>query len=336
MKIVVFEFEEWERGFFDHFRAGGHEVRYEERPLDVEIAAAHADADVVSTFIYSRLDRAVLSRLGRLKLIATRSTGFDHIDTGYCRDAGIRVSNVPSYGESTVAEHVFALLLALSHRIPEAVARTRQGDFSQRGLQGFDLCGRTLGVVGTGRIGHKVIRIARGFEMPVLAYDVHPDREAERALGFSYVDMEELLRRSDIVTLHVPGEAATHHLIAAREFALMKDGAVLINTARGNVVDVKALLRALADGKVAAAGLDVLPEEPAIREEAELLRSLFTRRHDLETLLADQVLLHMRNVLITPHSAFNTREAVQRIVRTTVENIGGYLGGAPRNLVGEE
>jgi D-lactate dehydrogenase len=149
MKIAVFESEQWEHGFFDHF-SGPHEVCYEARPLDPATAAAYADAEIISTFIYSALDRAVLERFGRLKFIATRSTGFDHIDVGYCRSRGILVGNVPHYGDNTVAEHVFALLLALSHRITEAVARTRQGDFSQHGLQGFDLCGKTLGVVGTG------------------------------------------------------------------------------------------------------------------------------------------------------------------------------------------
>lgn len=333
MKIVVFESEEWERPHFDRLRAD-HELVFESHPLDADNAARYADADIVSPFIYSGLDRAMVERFERLRFVATRSTGFDHIDLGYCRERGIRVSNVPSYGDSTVAEHVFALLLAISHRIPEAVSRTRQGDFSLKGLQGFDLCDRTLGIIGTGRIGRRTARIARGFGMRVLAYDVRPDEAAARELGFRYVTLPELLREADVVSLHVPGDRSTQGLISEREFAMMKRGAVVINTARGNVLDVKALLHALADGTVAAAGLDVLPEEPVIREEAELLRSFFTRRHDLETLLADHVLLHMRSVVITPHSAFNTREAVQRILHTTVDNIEAFLRGEPENLVG--
>lgn len=333
MKIVVFESEGWERPHFERLQ-GAHELVFEPRPLDDESIVRHADADIVSPFIYSTLDRAALQRFRRLGLIATRSTGFDHIDLDCCRERGIRVSNVPSYGENTVAEHVFALLLAISHRLPEAIGRTRQGDFSSRGLQGFDLCGRTMGIVGTGRIGRCAARIARGFGMRVLACDLAPDEQAARELGFTYVDLPALLRESDVVSLHVPGEGGTHSLIGEPEFALMKRGVVVINTARGNVLDVKALLHALADGTVAAAGLDVLPEEPAIREEAELLRSFFTRQHDLETLLADHVLLRMRNVVITPHSAFNTREAVERIVHTTVDNIEAFLRGAPENLVG--
>ncbi len=333
MKIVVFESEGWERPHFEHLQSA-HELVFEPHPLDGENIVRHADADIVAPFIYSALDRAALQRFERLRFIATRSTGFDHIDLACCRERGIRVGNVPSYGENTVAEHVFALLLAISHRIPEAVARTRQGDFSSRGLQGFDLCGRTMGIIGTGRIGRCAARIARGFGMRVLACDVRPDEQAARELGFAYVDLSTLLRESDVVSLHVPGDSSTHALIGTAEFALMKRGVVVINTARGNVLDVKALLQALADGTVAAAGLDVLPEEPAIREEAELLRSFFTRQHDLETLLADHVLLHLRNVVITPHSAFNTREAVERIVHTTVDNIEAFLRGAPENLVG--
>lgn len=332
MKIVIFEVEEWERPYFDHF-AQGHEVLFEHQPLDEDTIAKYADAEVVSSFVFSDLGRPILEQMPRLQFVATRSTGFDHIDIAYCKERGIQVSNVPTYGENTVAEHVFALLLAISHKIPEAVNRTRQGDFSQTGLQGFDLRGRTLGVIGTGNIGLKTIRIAKGFDMNVLAYDLSPDDAAAKECGFFYTSLTDLLSQSDIISLHVPGNKETHHMISDKEFAAMKDGAVLINTARGNVVDVKALLHALADGKVSAAGLDVLPEEPTIREEAELLRSFFTRKHNLENLLADHILLHMKNVIITPHSAFNTKEAVQRILKTTVENIDGYFSGNPPNLV---
>jgi len=332
MKIVILEVEPWERETFGDL-ARDHDVAFEDDILTAEAAERHKDAEVVSTFIYSRLDRSVLEKLRGLKLIATRSTGFDHIDTDYCRERGIRVANVPTYGENTVAEHVFALLLAISHRLIEAADRTRRGDFSQTGLQGFDLQGRTLGIVGTGSIGRHTARIARGFGMDVLAFDVQPQEDAARDIGFRYVGMDELLANSDVVSLHVPGSPKTKHLIADDRFAQMKRGAVLINTARGPVVDVHALLRALADGRVAAAGLDVLPEEPVIREEAELLRSMFTREHNLETLLADHVLLRLRNVVITPHSAFNTREAVQRILDTTRDNITAFVTGQERNVV---
>ena len=332
MKIAVFEVESWECEAFQDLQ-DQHELAFSEAELDPDIAAEHRDAQIISTFIYSRLDREVLEKFENLQLIATRSTGVDHVDTAYCKERGIRVANVPSYGENTVAEHVFVLLLAINHHLVEAADRTRRGDFSQKGLQGFDLKGKTLGIIGTGHIGRYTARIARGFDMRVLAFDVKPDQDAAREIGFEYMDMHELLGQSDVVSLHVPGTEKTRHLIGKDEFDAMKDGTVLINTARGPVVEIRAMLEALSSGKLAAAGLDVLPEEPVIREEAELLRSVFTREHNLETLLADHVLLRLRNVIITPHSAFNTREAVQRILDTTLHNIHAFLSKEQMNEV---
>jgi D-lactate dehydrogenase len=332
MRITVFEAEKWERDAL-HPLDAGHFVRFLSDPLREPVPEEFTDSDIVSVFIYSQLRRPVLERFPRLKMIATRSAGYDHIDLDYCRDRGILVANVPTYGDNTVAEHVFALLLGISHHMVEAVDRTRRGDFSLRGLRGFDLMGKTLGVIGTGGIGRHVIRIAKGFAMNVIAYDTRPNEQAARELGFSYVPLDRLLAESDVITLHVPGGKATEGLIGDREFNLMKRGAVLINTARGSVVDVNALIRALAEGKVAAAGLDVLPEEPVIREEAELLRSMFTRQHAMDQILAGHVLLRLRNVIITPHSAFNTNEAVGRILTTTLENIEAFVRGQPQNVV---
>ncbi len=228
---------------------------------------------------------------------------------------------------------VFGLLLTLSRKLGEAVDRTRKGDFSPEGLQGFDLNGKTLGVMGTGAIGRCVIRIARGFQMEVLAHDLFEDAGLAASLGFTYAPLQEVLSRSDIVTLHVPGKASAGHLFSAQEFSWMKRGVVLLNTARGNLIDMQALLHALAEGRVAGVGLDVLPEEPTIREEAELLRSVFQQQHDLQNLLADHILLRMRNVVVTPHIAFNTREAMQRILDTTVENILAFLRGEPQHVI---
>lgn len=332
MKIAIFDVESWERETFEPLQ-DDHEIVFEEGQLDADAADRHSDADIVSAFIYSDFSREVLRRFDSLRFIATRSTGVDHIDMDWCGDNDIGVANVPSYGENTVAEHVFALLLAISRNIVDAADRTRRGDFTQGGLRGFDLKGRTMGVVGTGDIGEHTARIARGFGMDVLAFDVKPRDAIAREIGFDYVGMEELLGRSDVITLHVPANDKTRHLIDAEAFARMKDGAILINTARGSIVETEALLEALASGRLRAAGLDVLPEEPAVREEAELLRSYFNRDHRLDTLLADHILLRMRNVVITPHTAFNTREAVQRILDTTLRNIEGYIAGEPKNRV---
>lgn len=334
MKICVFEVEPWERQAFEVL-ADEHEVVFSSKPLTESNIAEYADADIVSVFIYSDLDADVLSKFKNLQMVATRSTGFDHIDTEACAEHDIPVSNVPTYGTNTVAEHVFALLLALSHHIIEAVDRTRRGDFSQQGLRGFDLRGKTLGILGTGDIGRCVIEMANGFRMNVIAFDIQPDEKLAERLDFEYVAFEEVLECSDVISLHVPLNHNTHHLLAEEEFERMKDGVVIINTARGQVIDVEALLFALSSGKVAAAGLDVLPDEPTIREEAQLLHRIFREHHDLQTLLADHVLLRMRNVIITPHSAFNTKEAIERILETTVANIEAFLRQTPQNLVGD-
>lgn len=331
-KIVFFEAEDWECETLQKLCCDDETVMVRE-PLGVDRAPRHADAEIISSFISSKLDRPILERLPKLKLIATRSTGFDHIDIGYCDERGIAVANVPTYGEHTVAEHVFALLLALSRHIPEAVRRTRAGNFTFRGLEGFDLHDKTFGVIGTGHIGCRAAQIAVGFGMKVLAFDERQQPDRAAAIGFAYVGLSRLLAESDIISLHVPGTPQTRHMLSEKEFAAMKAGVVIINTARGPVIDVEALLRALASGKVGAAGLDVLPEEPLIREEAELLRELFAETHDLRTLVIDQALMRHKNVIVTPHSAFYTREALQKILHTTAENILAFRNGRPQNIV---
>lgn len=332
MNIIIFDVEDWERETFERLREN-HELTLASDSLSPDNAADFVDADVISTFIYSDLSGETLKSLDHLKLIATRSTGYDHIDTDHCRDREITICNVPEYGTATVAEHTFGLLLTISHRLEEAIDRTRKGDFSSRGLQGFDLQGKTLGVVGTGSIGQHVIRIARGFGMHVLAFDVKPNQQVAEELEFEYADLDRLLGESDVVSLHVPGSPKTKHMLAREQFEQMKPGAVLINTARGSLIDERAMLRSLAEGNLAAAGLDVLPEEPIIREEAELIRRVYQQDHTLETLLVDQVITRMRNVIVTPHSAFNTREAVERIIDTTVENIEAFARHEHRNIV---
>lgn len=305
-------------------------------PLSVKNATQYQDAESISCFIYSAITRDVLKCFKNLKFIATRSTGFDHIDLEYCKNNGITVSNVPFYGENTVAEHVFALLLGLSRHIPEASRRTKDGSFSFKGLEGFDLYRKKIGIIGTGSIGMHTARIAKGFGMEVLGFDAAPQTALADKVGFSYVSLHTLLKESDIITLHVPGGPGTNHLLSDEEFSRMKDGVIIINTARGSVLNPKALLNALYDGKVKAAGLDVLPEEPLIREEAELLRAPFIQKHDLETLAIDHALLRHKNVIVTPHSAFYTKDAIERILITTHENMACFLDGRPQNVVGQE
>ncbi|GLI95822.1 hydroxyacid dehydrogenase [Methylocystis echinoides] len=332
MKIVAFEIQPREVSSFERLRAE-HEVVLLDEPLRAANSKQFRDAEVICPFLYSELSAHVLQDMPQIKMIATRSTGYDHINLKYCKEKGIVVSNVPSYGEATVAEHVFALLLTISHNLREAIDRARNGEFSPIGLEGFDLAGKTLGVIGVGSIGRHVVRIARGFEMNVIAFDLKPDARLAAELGFRYMPLNAVFEQADILTLHVPAMPVTNNMISTGEFARMKDGVVLINTARGSLIEPRALIQALHSRKVAAAGLDVMPDEPMIREEAELICSFFCERHDLRNLVADHILLRMSNVVITPHSAFNTVEAMGRILKTTIANIEAFAAGTAQNVV---
>jgi D-lactate dehydrogenase len=302
-------------------------------PFDASRLPNAKQCEILSVFIQSRLNEHSLSEVPSLKFIATRSTGYDHIDLAYCRSHGITVSNVPVYGDNTVAEHTFALILALSRKVIQSHNRARAGNFSLEGLQGFDLRNRTLGVIGTGHIGVHVIRIARGFMMNVVALDAQPDKRLADALDFSYVDsLDNLLAVSDIVTLHVPLIPATHHMINSGNIGRMKKGALVINTARGGLVDTEALLGALESGQCGGAGIDVFEGETLIKEEKQLLSSQHNVE-ELRTLIKDLVLLRHENVIVTPHVAFNSTEALERILLTTIQNIAAFEAGKPINVV---
>mgnify|MGYP001597595379 FL=1 len=333
MNVVFFETAPWERRYLARaLKPTGLSAQFVTEPLTEALLAKSRGASILSVFIYSRLSRALIGRFRGVKLIATRSTGFDHIDLEACRVRNIAVANVPSYGENTVAEHTFALILALSRNVHKAYVRTVKGDFSLAGLQGFDLKGKTLGVVGAGRIGMHVVKMAKGFGMEVLAFDARKDPFLSEVLGFRYASLPELLRASDIVSLHVPYSRASHHLMNRETFRLMKRGALFINTARGGLVDTHALVWALDQGIIGGAGLDVLEGEELVKEERQLLEQDVPKER-LATLLKNHILLHRENVVITPHIAFDSREALQRILETTVSNIVGFLGGSPTNVV---
>lgn len=331
MKIVIFETEQWEAAACARL-AGDHALDCTPEGLGPDNVARFADAEVISPFVHSDLGAAVLARMPRLRLIATRSTGYDHVDLAYCREAAITVCNVPDYGDHTVAEHAFALLLALCRHIPEATERVRRGDVRARDLRGVELTGKTLGVIGAGRIGRRVLQIARGFGMRTLACDPSPDAAARKDPDFHAVPLPDLLAASDVISLHAPGGSGLR--LSDPEFALMKTGALLINTARGGAVDPAALLRALLSGRLAGAGLDVIAEEQAFGDEAEIFRQdAAVDPARLRALLADHALVRLPNVLATPHIAYNTQEAVDRIIETTLGNIEAYAAGAARNVV---
>ena len=318
MKIIYFTKEAWEEDYFKQKLPGFDVVCITGSLQDALVSGKlekDFDAEIISLFVNSSVGAAELERFRGLKLIATRSTGFDHVDVGAAKARGVSVATVPAYGANTVAEFAFALILALSRRVCEAHARTAaEHALSQEGLRGFDLAGKTLGIVGCGHIGAHVAQIAAGFGMHMLVYDERHDDALAQKLGFKYTSLSELLAASDIVTLHAPYTPQTHHLINRENIGSLKKGAYLINTARGALVETEALVGALRSGALAGAGLDVLEDEKTLTEE--------------ERFLAE----HPR-VIVTPHIAFDTDEAVLRIVDTTVENIQTFADGSPQNLV---
>lgn len=331
IKIAFFEVEPWEEEYF----AGTlepYQMTFFHDPLEWSLIDGVKDANIISIFIRSQLTGGVLELLPDLSFIATRSTGYDHIDMVAAKERQIIVSNVPRYGETTVAEHTFGLILSLSRKIYKAHVRTTRGDFSLQSLEGFDLRGKTLGVVGAGSIGLHVIRIGKGFAMNVLAYDLRPNDLIAEVLGFEYVPLAQLLSQSDVITLHAPYNQETHHMINRDSLMLVKRGAILINTARGGLVDTAALLWALDEGILSGAGLDVVEGEEFIDEEKQLLNAP-AAEDQLRAILRQYVLLRREDVVVTPHMGFYSREALQRIVEVTAANIKAFLLGNPQNVV---
>jgi D-lactate dehydrogenase len=292
----------------------------------------YKDCDAIAIFVWSKLTRNIINSLPKLRLILTMSTGYDHIDLDICRKKKITVCNVPNYGENTVAEHTFALILSLSRQLKSAQDWIHRPEKSITELRGFDLYGKTLGVIGAGNIGLHVIRIARGFGMNVLAYDINPQTLLAEVLGFKYTSLNELLKYSDIISLHVPATKQTYHMLDTDEFSMMKKGAILINTARGSVVNTEALLVAIDKGIISGAGLDVIEGEEFIKEESALLNSPVAE-NTLRNLVQVYTLMRNDKVIFTPHTAFNSYEAVTRILDTTIDNLISFIEGRPINKV---
>lgn len=333
MKISFFEIKEGEKEVINK-SITGHELSFFEEKLNDKTVELAKDSDIVSVFVNSELRKESIDSISKLKFISTRSTGFDHIDIAYAKSKGINVSNVPAYGSRTVAEFAFALLLDLSRKVREANNQLRNNfSYDISHLQGFDLCGKTLGVIGTGKIGKNVIKIAKGFDMKVIAFDAFPDQVFAKENGFEYLPLEEVLGKSDIVTLHTPYNKDTHHLINMETIKKFKKGAYLINTARGEIVDTKALLWGLNEGIIAGAGLDVLEEERKLKENVNPDSDKRVSGENIKTILEDRMLIDMPQVVVTPHIAFSSIEAESEIRKVTIENILGFIEGNSKNVV---
>ena len=336
----------------ERFRAqfGEHDLHFVGTAEEVS-----GDAEILIILFWTQIDCAFLATHPKIRFVATRSSGYDHIDLAACRERGITVSSVRSYGENTVAEHTFALILSLSRRLREVDMAKRVGRFSFERLRGFDLHGKTLGVIGTGRIGLHVIRLARGFGMEVIAFDPHPADVIASLLGYTYASFDEVLRRSHVLSLHVPLTPATVHLLDRDAFAKCRDGVIVINTARGGVIDTVALLEALDSGRVGGVGLDVLEDERVFQKEAssviaeQIIEFLHAepgspeerhqrdpeRLEEFRRLNRNEDLLARPEVVFTPHVAFNSVEAVERIDQVTIENIRAFVDGEAINLIPE-
>jgi len=347
MKISFAETEPGQEDFFEK-ELKSHQLEF------CPAADCAPDTEALSIFIESKIGDDFLDAHPALRLIVTRSTTYDHIALDACARRGVAVCNMgASYGDHTVSEHIFALILAICRKLRLAMHVIEGRDFSYEALRGIELNGKTLGVVGTGRIGRQVLRLAKAFGMETLGCDSDPDAGAALSLGFRYVTFPRMLRLADFVSINVPLTSSTYHLFNRESFAKCRRGLILINTARGPIIDSEALIEALDSGIIAGAGLDVLEDERVMRKKAahilteqiiERLRGPFApveplandpqRISDVRRLMHNSALLAHPHVIVTPHIAFNSFEAIARINRATVDNINGFLAGKPRNLVG--
>jgi len=330
-KIAFFELEGWEKEIIEK-NLQGHELILLNEKLSDTIIDKVKDAEIISVFIYSRITSDILEKLPSLKAIVTRSTGYDHIDIEACRKKGIHVYNIPDYGSNTVAEFTFLLILALYRRFREILSSEWIDAIRTRG---YELQGKTIGVIGTGRIGSRVVKLAHAFGMKILAYDLYPRKELIEKYNVKYVDLETLLRESDIITLHLPLTKETYHLINRQNIKLVKKGAILVNTARGALVETEAIIEALDKGILGGVALDVFEGEHVLKEEIDIVYG--KKQYSIEELkkgLEAHILMKYPNVIITPHIAYNTWEAVHRILDQTIETIKQILKGQqPKNKV---
>lgn len=329
MKIAIYNAQSYDKRYFDsHNRDYGHELLYIDTHLDETTLPLCAGAPAICVFVNDPVQEPLLKKMQEqgVRMLALRSAGFNHVDVPAASQLGILVANVPGYSPYAVAEHAAGLILSLVRKLVRAQARVREGNFSLNGLMGYDLHGKTVGVVGTGKIGEVFSRIMHGFGCRLLGCDPQVN-EACVALGMEYVPFDELCRRSDIISLHCPLLPATLHLVDDQAINDMKGGVCLINTSRGAVIDTAAIIRGLKSGKIGYLGLDVYEEE----------ENLFFEDHS-DVILSDDVfarLLTFGNVQITGHQGYFTREAMDNIAATTLANVAEFesTGGCANQLV---
>lgn len=336
-KIVLFDVKSYEKEYIDNLVLDGYEIIQVEDSFQFAFDDNYElvkDAEIISVFTSSRVRVDKLSKLNKLKLIATRSTGYNHIDLEYCKENDVEVVNVPRYGTTTVAEYAFALLLTVSKKIRLASNDLKKDIIAAENYIGFDMFGKTIGVIGTGEIGSHFCKLANGFGMKILAYDPYPKNILEEELNLKYVELDELIKSSDIISLHAPSTASNFHLLDDEQFRIMKDGVIIVNTARGELINIDALYSNLQLGKVAAAGLDVVECEELLGADGKALEKADCKLPScLQKTFIHHKLLNMENVVLTPHVAYDTKEAIERILATTDDNIQSFVKGKIKNSV---
>lgn len=323
MKIAFFDTKPYDKEIFDHVNQGyGYEIKYFKHHLSPESALMATGYEIVCIFVNDMVSEEVVNKLweGGTRMIALRCSGFNNVDLKAAHQK-INIVRVPAYSPNAIAEHTIALMLTLNRKIHRAYFRTRDANFSLQGLMGFDMFGKTAGVIGSGKIGKVLMQILKGFGMRVLTFDPYPDYSFAEEHKVEYVSLNELFGNSDIISLNCPLTAETQYIINERSLSLMKPGVMLINTGRGKLIETRSLIEALKTGKVGAAGLDVY------EEESEFFFEDLSNRILTDDVLAR--LLTFNNVIITSHQGFFTREALSNIAQTTLDNIRAFAEQKP-------
>lgn len=334
-KILFYDVRDNEIEYLKKFCNNKYDYELLQESLDdrSKITKERQEAEIISCFTFSRVSADVLKQFPNLKIIALRCVGFDHIDIDYCKEHNIAVVNSAGYGNVTVAEFAFGLILDVTRKIARSYMNLKNEHLDNDVYTGFELNGKKIGIVGTGAIGAEVIRIAKGFGMNVLAYDLYPKKELAEKYQVKYVEFDELLKESDVISLHAPSTAENFHMINEEKINLMKSNAVIINTARGELIDTKALYEALAGNKIFGAGLDVLEAENILTKPESTWAFDYLTDDTIKQTLINERLLKLHNVVVTPHIAYNTQEAEDRILHITMNNVESFFNGELKNSV---
>lgn len=334
-KIIYFDVQDDEKEFLIKNNEGKYDYHLTTNSLNniIEVKEEYKDAEIISVFTNSRVSNDVLAQFSNLRLIALRSVGFNHIDLDYCNEHNIVVENTPNYGNKSVAEFAIGLLLDVCRKITKSYIDYKEMHVEPQALIGQELGGKTVGIVGLGAIGSEFARLAYGFDMNILGYDHSQKQELVENYRIKYVDFDTLLKESDFISLHAPLTKDNRHMFNEESFKKMKNSAVLINTARGELIETSALFNAISKKEIAGAGLDVLESEETISDPDYLIDINLLNECALKQTILNTRLQQLPNVIITPHIAYNTKEAINRILNTTMTNIAAFLDGVVENNV---